>query len=221
MLLSLNHLSKKYKRGEEGFYAVDHVNLEVKKGEFISIIGHSGSGKSTLLNMITGLLKPDEGSIRIDGESLLASNKHSMDLYRNRRIGYVMQGQNLLNNFTILDNLCLSHYLTKGKGDIRERAEEMLKLVGLAYTKETYPSQLSGGELRRISIARALILDPVLLIADEPTSNLDPENADKIRELFQAIHKAGTSLLVSTHDMEFMDYSNRIYRMEKGKLSSF
>jgi putative ABC transport system ATP-binding protein len=214
----LHNLTKQYKRGITGFYAVEHINMQINKGEFICIIGNSGSGKSTLLNMIAGLLRPTEGNIIIEGQNMSGKKQSELDRFRNHKLGYVMQGQNLLANFNVFDNLCMPYYLSGGKENIQQRALWLLDQVGLLDIKDMYPSQLSGGELRRIAIARAMILNPVLIIADEPTSNLDPDNSKKIMQLFQSISQAGTTVMVSTHDLEFLKYAQITYKITCGKL---
>jgi putative ABC transport system ATP-binding protein len=219
MLLKINHLSKEYKRGANNFYAVNDVNLHVKEGEYISIIGHSGSGKSTLLNMMAGLLKPTGGEIIFEGVCIAQSNNGKHALLRNHKLGYVMQGQNLLSNFNVIDNIGMPYYLSKTNIDIRKQSLELLEQVGLVDAKNAFPAQLSGGELRRVAIARALIHKPILIIADEPTSNLDPENSVKIMKILKTINQNGTAVIVSTHDMEFLNYSQKSYRMTEGKLA--
>lgn len=208
-MLELKNISKYYKHSVNTFPAVDHVNLLVKKQDFIAVTGPSGSGKSTLFHIMTGLLRPSEGSIFLDGTPSFLT----------RQISFIMQGQNLLTNFTVEDNLYFPLYLAGIRGNYRSRAEEVLELTGLSNTILSYPDRLSGGELRRISIARALMNKPGILIADEPTSNLDTENAIKVMELFKTINEEGTAIVISTHDERFLPYGKSIYRMDRGKLS--
>lgn len=208
-MLELKNISKYYKHSVNTFPAVDHVNLLVKKQDFIAVTGPSGSGKSTLFHIMTGLLRPSEGSIFLDGTPSFLT----------RQISFIMQGQNLLTNFTVEDNLYFPLYLAGIRGNYRSRAKEVLELTGLGNTILSYPDRLSGGELRRISIARALMNKPGTLIADEPTSNLDTENAVKVMELFKTINEEGTAIVISTHDERFLPYGKSIYRMDRGKLS--
>lgn len=216
MLLEVKQVSREYLRGGTAFAAVDNLSMTVEPGEYCAVIGHSGSGKSTLLNMITGMLKPTQGEICLNGQLLHTKTDAQLAQMRNREIGYIMQGQNLLANFTVLDNVCMPAYLSKNNDRVGQRAMELLERVGLAGMEHAYPKELSGGEMRRVSIARALINKPLLIVADEPTSNLDPDASKRIVELFRTVSRSGTAVLVSTHDMEFLDHTDKCYRMEKG-----
>jgi len=216
MILEGKKLVKEYKRRNEIFKAVDNVNLSVSRGDFISIIGRSGSGKSTLFHLLTGLCKPSHGEILIDNSDITSMSEDELSVLRNEKIGYITQGQNLLSNFTIIDNLCMPYYLSDKNEDIHDRALSLLKKVGLDGMENEYPSSLSGGELRRVSIIRALINDPEIIIADEPTSNLDLENSRIVMELLKSISQENKAVLISTHDLEFLDYTNKIYCMENG-----
>lgn len=219
MVLTIKNLTKEYMRGNTAFYAVDNVNLSIDKSEFVSIIGRSGSGKSTLLNMIAGLIKPTSGSISVDGQDILALNDKSISLYRNSKIGYVPQGNTALGNLTVLDNVRLPFYLCKREGNSTSKALILLEQLGISHLAKMFPKHLSGGELRRVFIARALINDPVMLIADEPTSDLDAETTIEIMELFSQIAKKGTSILLVTHELDTIKYGDSVYVMEKGKLT--
>lgn len=218
MILEGRKLVKEYKRRNEIFKAVDNVNLFVSRGDFVSIIGRSGSGKSTLFHLLTGLCKPSHGEILIDNKNIASMSEDELSVLRNEKIGYITQGQNLLSNFTIIDNLCMPYYLSKKNEDIHDRALSLLKKVGLDGMKNEYPNSLSGGELRRVSIIRALINDPDIIIADEPTSNLDLENSHIVMELLKSISKENKAVLISTHDLEFLGYTNKTYCMENGIL---
>ena len=155
MILQAKKLVKEYKRRNEIFKAVNNVNLSVYRGDFIGIIGRSGSGKSTLFHLLTGLCKLSQGEILIDHKSITAMSEDQLSLLRNEKIGYITQGQNLLSNFTIIDNLCMPYYLSDKNEDVYDRALSLLKKVGLEGMENEYPSSLSGGELRRVSIIRA------------------------------------------------------------------
>ncbi len=218
MILEIKNLSKEYKRKNEMFLAVNDVNLSISEGEFACIVGPSGCGKSTLLNMVAGLLTPTSGKIFIDGSEVLKKNKNELALLRNETIGYVLQGQNLLSNFTILDNICMPAYLSSRKRIVKARAMELLEEVGLKGMEDEYPARLSGGELRRVSIIRGLINNPKILIADEPTSNLDPENSKMVMKFFKEISSKGTTIFISTHNVGFLNYAQKTYEMEKGFL---
>ncbi|WOO36955.1 ABC transporter ATP-binding protein [Anaerocolumna sp. AGMB13020] len=213
-MLELKNITKQYKHSAAGEAAVNNVSLKIYEGEFLTILGPSGSGKSTLLSIIAGLLKPSHGMVHYNSTDIVNNRKNSTDA----RISYLMQGQSLLANFTVEDNLYYPVYLSGKKGNYRDRAEEVLKLVGLMEVMNFYPARLSGGENRRAAIARALMLKPQILIADEPTSSLDRENAVKVMELFKAINNEGTTIVISTHDESFLSLSDSVYRMNKGIL---
>ena len=217
-MIRVKGLSKNFVRNKKGFEAVDHATLEIKPGEFVAVIGHSGSGKTTLFNMIAGLIKPTEGQIFIDGKEFSAMKEKEMSQFRNENMGYVLQGQSLLNNFTILDNVCMPAYLSSNVKEFKERAMQLLDQIGLADVANDYPSNLSGGEMRRVAIVRAMINNPKVLLADEPTSNLDPENAHKVMQMLRDISNAGTTVLLSTHELEYLDYVDSVIKMEKGSI---
>jgi putative ABC transport system ATP-binding protein len=218
MLLEINGLTKEFKRGSAFFKAVDEVSFSVDSKEFVSIVGRSGSGKSTLLNMIAGLLRPSGGSILLDGKEILNCNDEEGSCLRNARIGYVPQGQSILSNFSVIDNVRLPFFLSKRSGDPTDRAFSLLEQVGISHLSNSYPAQLSGGELKRAAIARALINSPEILIADEPTSSLDLQTTREILKLFVLLSEEGTSILTVTHEPEVSVYCKRTLLMEDGKL---
>ena len=217
-MIKVESLTKKFIRNEKDFDAVHNVSLEVKKGEFAAIIGHSGSGKTTLFNMIAGLITPDFGKIYIDDSEITEMTENEKAVFRNHNMGYVLQGQSLLNNFTILDNICMPAYLSSGMSEFRERAKELLREIGLEEFANEYPANLSGGEIRRVSIVRAMINNPKVILADEPTSNLDPENSHKVMQMLRDISKSGTTVILSTHELEYLSYVNRVFKMDGGTL---
>jgi putative ABC transport system ATP-binding protein len=217
-LLELRELSKAYKRGGRDFNAVNRANLSVEPGDFISLIGRSGSGKTTLLNMSAGLLKPSGGSVFFEGKDIYALRDKEMSFLRNEKIGYVPQGQSLLSNFTVFDNVCIPWFLFKRRGDVEGRAFILLEKVGISRLASSYPKELSGGEMRRVSIARSLINEPRLLIADEPTGDLDSQTTAEIMGLFSQIAGEGTAVLIVTHERDTLNYGNRTYSMDAGNL---
>ena len=219
MHLEIKNLRKDYKRGETTFSAVKDVNLEVNGGDFISVVGHSGSGKSTLLNLIAGLLLPTSGEILLDGESVIISSDDKASGLRNTVIGHIPQGQSLLSNLTVFDNVRLPFYLSEREGDPSDQVHELLTGLGIGSLAGSYPKSLSGGEARRVAIARALINKPAILLADEPTSDLDAENTDEIMLLFKRIAKEGTAVIMVTHDQRTLNAVDRSYTMEDGVLS--
>lgn len=218
MLLSVDGLTKEFKRGTGFFRAVDDVSFSMEHQEFISIVGRSGSGKSTLLNMIAGLLQPGKGSICLNGNEILRLNDEEGSFLRNAKIGYVTQGQSVLSNLSVIDNVRLPFFLFKREGNPSEKALSLLEQMGAAHLAHSYPSQLSGGELKRVAIARALINSPEILIADEPTSDLDSQTTRDVMQLFASLAEKGTAILIVTHEQVVSDYCKRTMIMEDGKL---
>jgi putative ABC transport system ATP-binding protein len=222
-MLELRGVSKEYYRclrtKESAFNAVNNVNLSIEPGEFISIIGRSGSGKSTLLNMSAGLIKPTAGDILFNEENIHKYNDREISFYRNEKIGFVPQGQSLLSNFTVLENICLPWFLYEREGDPSSRALELLEKTGIGELAGSYPKELSGGEMRRAAIVRSLINKPALLIADEPTNDLDSQTTAEIMKLFYSIAQEGTAVLIVTHELDTLSYSTKTYSMDNGSLS--
>lgn len=219
MTLEVKGLTKHYERAGTEFAAVSAVDLALEKGEFVCITGHSGSGKSTLLSIIAGLLRPDEGTVLLNGEDLTAYDDKALSQARNTKIGYIPQGHSILASLSVLDNVRLPFYLYRREGDSTQRAQTLLEQMGIAHLAQQQPSQLSGGELRRVSIARGLINNPELLLADEPTGDLDPESSETVMALFSEVAKQGTSVLVVTHEQENLRYATRHLTMLSGALS--
>ncbi len=219
MIVKAENLSRIFLRGKSSFYAVDHVNLKIEEKELVTIMGQSGSGKSTLFHMLTGILKPTEGNISILGHQIDKMSDKELSMLRGSELGYIMQGQNLLQNLTVWENILLPVSLGKKRKIDQERVVYLTDLLGISGLLREYPANLSGGEQRRVSIARTFVLNPQIVIADEPTSSLDMENSEIIMRYFQKISGEGTTILVSTHDKEFANYADRCLWMEKGKLS--
>ena len=219
MLLDVKNLRKDYQRGSQHFSAVNNVSFSMAQTDFITIMGKSGSGKTTLLNMIAGLLTPTQGKITINGTNLFELDDKQVSAFRNQNIGYIPQGSSLLPNLTALENIRLPFYLTKReKQSSLNYALELLEKAKIGYLKDTYPANMSGGEMRRIAILRALICQPQLVIADEPTSDLDEESSAQIMALLTEIHQQGTGLLIVTHDNDVANYSQRTLKMSSGRL---
>ena len=219
MVLEVRGLCKEYMRGSQPFYAVDHVDFSLNKGDFVSIIGRSGSGKSTMLNLIAGLLEPTEGTVTISGKCLTGMSDEELSTVRNTILGYVPQGQTVLSNLSVLDNVRLPFYFSQREGTSTERALELMKMVGIEHLAESMPKELSGGELRRVSIARALMCSHDLLVLDEPTGDLDPETTAEIMDLLQKIAAEGTAVLMVTHELDTTSYGHKTYVMDRGHLS--
>ena len=218
MLIELNSVYKEYIRGEKRFYAVQNINLSVDNGGLISIIGYSGSGKSTLLSIAAGLLKPDKGQVLLNNINIVELKDKELARLRNNDIGYIPQGQSLLSNLTVLDNILLPYRLYSKDNTAEEYAEELLSRLGIEELNNAYPDSLSGGEKKRAAVARALINKPKLLLADEPTADLDENNTKIIFELFKNISSSGTAVVTVTHELETLQYSTDVYEMSKGTL---
>ncbi len=218
MLLKLETLSKTYQRAGRDFNAVHAVDFTLKEGEFISIIGRSGSGKTTLLNMITGLVKPTSGKVLLLGEDLYAKTDDQISKIRNTTIGYIPQQIALLGNLNVTENICLPYFLYPREGDPLGRAHIILEQLGIAHLAKSYPKELSGGERKRVLIARAMLNEPKLIIADEPTSDLDIESTKEVMQIFETLNDAGTTLILVTHELDTVDYTKKLYTMSEGSL---
>ena len=217
-MIQVEHETKQFTRNDRDFDAVHDVSLEVKKGEFAAITGHSGSGKTTLFNMMAGLTAPLSGKIYIGGSEITGMKENEKAVFRSQNMGYVLQGQSLLNNFTILDNICMPAYLSSQVQEFKERALELLRQIGLEEFAGEYPANLSGGEIRRVAIVRAMLNQPKVILADEPTSNLDPENSHKVMQMLKDISRSGTTVVLSTHELEYLSYVDRVFKMNRGKM---
>ena len=219
-VIELQNITKTYRLGGETLNALDSVNFSVQPGEFIAITGPSGSGKSTLANIIGGLDKATSGSVQIDGDDLSHVSDNQLSAYRNSHIGFVFQSFNLQGTNTALENVMLPLVFAKMKSKQRKaRAEECLKAVGLGDRLKHKPNQLSGGQRQRVAIARALAVKPSIIIADEPTGNLDSARGDEIMKLLQDLNKQGITLLIITHDPNVARQAGRIVVIHDGKLS--
>ena len=221
MFVEVKNVSKEYKRGEHAFKAVDDANLSINPSDFVCIVGKSGGGKSTLLNIIAGLMKPTSGNVEIDGKIITSLTDTETAIYRNEKIGYIPQWQSTLSAFNVIDNVRLPFHLSKRKGDSSSKAYELLKQLDIVHLAENYPKHLSGGELKRVAIARALINAPSLLIADEPTGELDKQTSTKALLLLKDIAKSGTAVLMVTHDLDAIDYCTQSFTMESGVLNKY
>ncbi len=221
MKLRAENISKKYPRkagGANYFYAVNPLDLEVEEGKVTVVVGRSGSGKTTLLNMLAGLICPSEGKVFLDGQDLYALSDKELSVLRNARIGVVPQGHTGLESLTVLENVKLPYALYHKDDGADGYARELLEKMDIAHLAEVYPSELSGGELRRLAIARALIMRPEVLLADEPTGDLDDENTETVLKLFREIADAGTAVLMVTHEADAKKYADRVCRMNAGDL---
>ena len=196
------------------------VNLEIKKGEVVAIVGPSGCGKSTLLHILGSLDKADMGEILINHTALSALSGNKLASFRNKHIGFVFQFHHLLPEFTALENVCIPGWLAgRGKNEVKDKARELLKMLGLFERNENKPNQLSGGEQQRVAVARALINNPDIVFADEPTGNLDSANAEELHQLFFDLRKQfNQTFLIVTHNEELSQLSDRVLHMKDGKI---
>ena len=219
-LLEARKLRKEYQRGGKSFPAVNDVDFALQRGEFVGLVGCSGSGKSTLLHLLSGLLTPTAGEVLVEGKELSGMSDREKAALRNARIGYIPQGTGLLENLSVLDNIRLPLHLWQCEGPDADRAVYLLEQVGMAGFGEAYPAELSGGEMRRVAIARALMNEPALVIADEPTSDLDAETTEQVMALLGRLHAAGTTLLLVTHEPETLRGADRVLAMRDGAFVS-
>ena len=220
-LITLERVSKVYQVGEENFTALNGVSLEVGKGAFMSFVGPSGSGKTTLLNLIGGLDRPTSGSVLFQGANLENMGREQLAAYRRENIGFIFQTYNLLPVYSVYENVLFPLILNGLKeSQVRERVESMVVKVGLKDQINKKPAQLSGGQCQRVAIARALVKDPLLILADEPTANLDSENSYQVLELMRELnHEYKAAVIFSTHDEKVTRYIRREVRLEDGKVS--
>ena len=213
-LLELNNVTKRY----GSLYALDKVSLSIDKGEWIAIMGPSGSGKSTMMNIISCMDKPTEGQVLFDGKDITKYSRRKLTEFHRDKIGLVFQQFHLINYLNAVENVMVAQYYHSMPDE--KEALEALERVGLKDRAKHLPSQLSGGEQQRVCIARALINSPELILADEPTGNLDEANENIVLDLFRQLHKEGTSLIVVTHDPEVGEVAERVVRLEHGKIVS-
>jgi ABC-type lipoprotein export system ATPase subunit len=220
--ISVNDVSRMFKLGDEEIWAVRDINLKIEKGEFVALIGRSGSGKTTLLNLIAGLDRPSEGSITIDGERVDLMNESALVNLRRRKLGFVFQSFGLLPLLSAYENVELPLRISGTKGrDRTKRTNELLDLVGLSSRSQHRPYELSGGEQQRIAIARALAAEPDLLLADEPTGELDSATATAVFSLLRDISRQqGITIVTCTHDRLVMEMADRIEELDDGKLGA-
>lgn len=217
-IIKTENLSKSFKRGSNTLFAVKNVNFTLEEGDFVNIIGRSGSGKSTFLNLLSGLLKPTEGKIFSKGKDMSDFSDREISKYRNEVIGFVPQSLGTLPNLNVLENVSLPYYLFKRDDSAYEKAAMLLDEMGILHLKDDFPKNLSGGELKRVLIARSMINSPELLILDEPTSDLDKNTTMEIMDLLKKINSKGTALIIVTHELDILKYGNTLCQMEDGSL---
>ncbi len=219
-LIEVRGLSKTFYDADREIRVLRNLELNVEAGEEIAIVGQSGTGKSTLLHIIGSLEEPTAGKVFFEGEDLFALDEKSLAEFRNLKLGFVFQFHYLLADFTALENVMMPALINRmNDGEARERASEMLKIVGLGDKLGRRPAELSGGEQQRVAVARAVVLRPKLLLADEPTGNLDPHTADEVHQLFHKLNREfGITLVIATHNEQLTRSVGRALRLIEGKL---
>jgi len=218
-LIEIDALTKRYMMGSQEVWALDGVSLSIEEGEYVAVMGPSGSGKSTLMNMLGCLDTPTGGTYHLRGEDVSTFSDNELAEIRNREIGFVFQTFNLLPRVNCLRNAELPLiYAGISKAQRRERAAEVLESVGLGDRMDHRPNELSGGQRQRVATARALVNQPSLLLADEPTGNLDTETGDEIMQLLEALHRQGNTILLVTHEEDIAHHARRIIHLRDGKL---
>ncbi len=225
-LLKARDLHKTYRMGGQPLHVLRGVDLTVAGGEWLAVLGASGSGKSTLLHLLGGLDRPEEGDVAYHGENIFDYGNGKLDRYRNTQVGFVFQFYHLLPEFTALENVVMAAQISSSllswpgrRKAARQRAGELLASLGLGDRLRHRPNKLSGGERQRVAIARALINQPALLLADEPTGNLDADTGRQILEVFAGLHRQGQTIVMVTHDERIAAAADRRLRLEKGRLA--
>jgi len=221
-LIDVRHAIKTYQMGDETFYAMNDISFSIEEGEFVAIMGASGSGKSTCMNMLGTLDRPTSGEYYLDGVDVLSLNSDQLSDIRNNKIGFVFQGFNLISRTSALDNVIMP-MIYKGLTDEErlKRAREALRIVGLENKENNMPSQMSGGQQQRVAIARAIVNDAPLILADEPTGNLDTKTSIDVMEFFVNLNeKLGKTVVLVTHEPDIAQYTKRIIKFKDGQIIS-
>jgi putative ABC transport system ATP-binding protein len=219
-IVQIRHLTKSYRRGEQLVPVLTNISFDINSSEFIALMGPSGSGKSTLLNLIAGIDKPDSGSLKVNGTDIATLSEADLADWRAANVGFIFQFYNLMPVLTAFENVELPLLLTRlSRSQRQERVELALSMVGLTDRMEHYPSELSGGQQQRVAIARAFITDPVILVADEPTGDLDRASADEILSMLERLNsEMGKTIIMVTHDPHAAKSAHSIRHLEKGEL---
>ena len=220
-MIEVKGISKSYKVGEERINVLDNVSLHIEEGSYASIVGPSGSGKSTLMHIVGGLETFNAGEVRIDGVELNKLNDANLSKFRKEKIGFIFQQFQLLSTATALENVMMPLLSFFSSKDVKNRAEEALQKVGLFHRKHHLPSRMSGGEQQRVAIARALVTNPRILLADEPTGNLDSDTGTSIIKLMEEIHHSeNVTIMMITHDMSIAERADRVVKILDGRIEN-
>lgn len=219
-LLVAKNLTKTYRRGRsEVVYALDNISIDVHPAEMILVYGPSGSGKSTLLQLLSGMDKPTGGAILFEGKDITSLNENELTKFRQEDIGFIFQSWELIDHLTAVENVEVPMYPTKiDTGELRTRAVQLLRRLELMDREKHYPKEMSGGEQQRVGIARALVKEPKIIFADEPTGNLDLEAGEKLMRLLKIICRQGTAIIVATHNQELRKYADRVIDIIDGHI---
>ena len=220
LVVVMDSLNKTYPLGDAEVEVLKGIKLKVTRGEFVAICGSSGSGKTTLLNIISGIDKPTSGRLLVLGQDLTVQDENFLSDFRCNHVGFVFQSYNLVSTLTVAENVAFPmEWSRKPEEQIETRVEELLETVGLQHRANHFPAQLSGGEQQRVAFARALANDPELILADEPTGNLDTTNVQKITQMLRMLKPEGKTVIVATHDPELMKLADRTACLKDGRLS--
>jgi putative ABC transport system ATP-binding protein len=218
-LIQLDAVSKVFYTDELETHALDSIDLQIKKGEYLAIAGPSGCGKSTLLAILGLLDSPTEGNYSLNGQAVASLKLGDRSRIRNREIGFIFQAFNLIGDLTVYENVELPlTYRGMGSAERKEKVQSALDRVGMAHRAKHYPAQLSGGQQQRVAVARALVGDPMILLADEPTGNLDSKNGDSVMDLLRDIHNSGATICMVTHDPRYANHAERTVHLFDGKI---
>ncbi|WP_251862269.1 ABC transporter ATP-binding protein [Clostridium sp. Marseille-Q2269] len=218
-MIEINNITKTYNIGSDKITVLDNVSLKIEKGEFVAIVGPSGSGKSTLMNMIGGLDRPTSGDVFVEGEDISKFKDKDMSKFRNEKIGFVFQSFNLEPTLTALENVMMP-LMIAGKSDreMKDKASSMLEALGMGNRKKHKPTELSGGQKQRVSIARALVNNPKIILADEPTGNLDSKSGKAVMDILTNFKNKGYTVIMVTHNIEDAGFADRIIKIKDGKV---